>query len=211
MQLHNGPISSVKSETADVRALLHARIDGNEHARVSTNGHVRNGNGHRRRVRRQIRHGQRQAARKADTAVILVETCGMSVTEAIARCNTSPGYYSAMKTLRDCGDHGLHAHVLKGDEPVLASAKRVKNAATVIAAYQKCSELEKGLIRLATGATADAADMLWHSTPEQLVATTKALGLDFVWDRMIEPAMPTEPTAAVQEAVNASRCGGSTS
>jgi hypothetical protein len=66
---HIGNISTaVKTETADVASLLHAR-GGNGHDNAARNG----GNGHHRRIRPQIHHGRRRAALKADTAVTLVE------------------------------------------------------------------------------------------------------------------------------------------
>src|SRR5262249_49779617 len=124
----------------------------------STNGtrHARNGgNGHARQVRRQIQHGYRHAIRKADLAVTLVG-CGMAVTEAVQLLNISSAYFYAMKALRESGDTDLYDAVLKDRTPFFAAAKSVKNAATVITAYAKCSELEKALVLAATGATADA-------------------------------------------------------
>jgi len=161
----------------------------------STNGtrHARNGgNGHARRVRRQIQHGYRHAIRKADLAVTLVG-CGMAVTEAIQLLNISSAYFYAMKALRESGDTDLYDAVLKDRTPFFAAAKSVKNAATVITAYAKCSELEKALVLAATGATADAATLLRCLCPKHLVEVVNRLGTDWVWDNMIVPAMPTKP------------------
>jgi hypothetical protein len=133
---------------------------------------------------------------KADTAVMLVEN-GMPVTEAIERCTTNTNDFSAMKALRGSGNLPLYNHVLKGDEPVRASAKRVKNAAAVIAAYSKCSALERELVRCAAGATNDPVTMLLNLPPDQLVAASKALGLDWVWDWMIAAAMPASDSVNV--------------
>jgi hypothetical protein len=124
---------------------------------------------------------------------MLVET-GMPVTEAVERCSISSNYFYAMKAVKESGDTALYNAVLKGNKPFLASGTRVKNAAVVIAAYARCSEFEKGLIRTATGLTADLVPMLRHATPDQLVAASKALGLDWVWDRMIAATMETETT-----------------
>jgi hypothetical protein len=133
---------------------------------------------------------------KADTAVMLVEN-GMPVTEAIERCTTNTNDFSAMKALRGSGNLPLYNHVLKGDEPVRASAKRVKNAAAVIAAYSKCSALERELVRCATGATNDPVTMLLNLPPDQLAAVSKTLGLDWVWDWMIAAAMPASDSVNV--------------
>jgi hypothetical protein len=199
MEVLNRDTATVKIETADVRALLHARLGGNGHARV--NGHARNGgNGHRRGVRRQIQHGYRRAVLRADTAVMLVKMTGMSVTEAIERCGTSTDYYYAMKAVRESGDTALYRAVLRDHTPFFASAARVKNAAAVITAYRKCSEFEKGMILVATGLTTDLATMLRRATPDQLAEASNLLGLDWVWDNMIAAAMPTtsatKPAAA---------------
>jgi hypothetical protein len=123
---------------------------------------------------------------------MLVEA-GMSVTEAIKRCSTDTNAFYAMKALREIGNVTLCNAVLKGDEAFLAAGSRVKNAAAAIAAFKKCSVLERELFRLATGATDDPVTMLLNLTPDQLVATSKALGLDWVWDKMIAAAMSTEP------------------
>jgi hypothetical protein len=156
-------------------------------------GHARNGgNGHRHRPRRQIHHGYRRAALRADTAVMLVAN-GMTVTEAVTRCDVSLPHYYAMRALKESGNVALHNRALKGDQSVRVSAARVKNAAAAITALTKCSGLERELVRAATGMTSDPVTMLLNLTPEQLVATSTALGLDWVWDHMIAAAMPTKP------------------
>jgi hypothetical protein len=155
------------------------------------NGQARNGgNGHRRRVRHQIHNGYRRSALKADTAIMLVES-GMEVTKAIERCSTGSNAFYAMKALKESGNTALYNAVLKGNELFFASAEKVKNAAAAITAYRKCSVLERELVRLATGATADPVTMLLNLKPDQLVAASKKLGLDWVWDRMIAAAMET--------------------
>ena len=124
------------------------------------------------------------------------------VTEAVERCGTSTNYYSAVKAVRESGDFTLYCAVLRGDKPVLASARRVQNAAVAIAAYQKCSLLERELVRLATGVTTDLERLLRSSTPEQLVEVSRRIGLDWVWDNMINAAMPTEPATGVKAKLN---------
>ena len=156
------------------------------------NGQARNGsNGHRHRVRHQIRHNRRHAFLKAEAAVLLVERCGMPATKAVMLLGVSYNYYAAVKLLRASDNVALYKAVRRGDEPVLEAARRVKNAAAAIAAFKKCSVLERGLFRLATGATDDPITMLLNLKPDQLVATSKALGLDWVWDRMIAATMET--------------------
>src|SRR5215471_8363518 len=102
MQVLSGtfpPVKTEMTETADVASLLHARVNGNGHARVARNG----GNGHRRRVRHQIHHGYRRTALRADTAVTLVKN-GMSVTEAIEHLGISSAHFYAMKAVRESED-----------------------------------------------------------------------------------------------------------
>jgi hypothetical protein len=123
---------------------------------------------------------------------MLVERTGMTVTEAVERCDTSAAYFSAMKALRESGNSTLYRSVLRGNSSVLVSARRVENAAAAITAYEKCSPLERELFWDATGATADAVTLLRNLGADQLVAASKALGLDWVWDRMIAAAMSTE-------------------
>ena len=65
---------------------------------------------------------------------MLVEMTGMSVTEAVECCDTNFPYFYAMQALRQSGNVALHNHVLKGDEPPLPAAKRVRNAAMAITA-----------------------------------------------------------------------------
>jgi len=96
-----------------------------------------------------------------------------------------------MKAVKESCDTALFDAVFEGNEPLLAAGARVKNAAAAITAFKKCSLLEQGLFRLATGATDDLATMLWNSKPDQLVTAAKSLGLDWVWDRMIAAAMET--------------------
>jgi len=164
--------------------------NGNGQARAACNG----GNGHQHhRVRRQIHHGYRRAALKAETALLLVEA-GMPVVEAIERCSTNHSSFYAMKALRESGNTALYNAVLEGNESFLASGLRVKNAAAAITAFKKCSVLERGLFQLATGATDDPVTMLLNLKPDQVVATSKALGLDWVWDKMIAAAMETKKT-----------------
>jgi hypothetical protein len=116
---------------------------------------------------------------------------GMAVAEAIKRCGTNLAYFRAMKALRESGDVVLYVAVLRGDEPVLGSARRVKNATGAIRAYRKCSPAEQELLHIATGATSDPVTMLAHLAPAQLVAAAQVLGLDWIWDNMIAAAMPT--------------------
>jgi len=160
------------------------------------------GNGHRHRPRRQIHHKYSRAALKADTANMLVEN-GMSVTEAVKRCTTGTNYFYALKALRESGNVALHNAVLKRDEPAIASAKRVKNAAAAIVALKKCSVLERELVRLATGMTDDPVTLLLNLSPDQLVATSTALGKDWIWERMVVAAMSTEaaPSEVVESAI----------
>jgi hypothetical protein len=185
----------LKTTTAEFKVPPSTPTNGNGHADAAERGQVRNGggNGHRRRVRRQIHKGYRRAALKADTAVILVED-GMTVTEAVKRCETGFSQFYALQALRESGNVTLHKHVLKGDEPVLASGRRVANAAAAITALQKCSGMERELVRLATGMTSDPVTMLLNLEPDQLVAVTNALGTEWVWEQMIIPAMPTKST-----------------
>jgi hypothetical protein len=174
--------------------------DGN---RRTLNG----GNGHRRRVRHQIRNGYRHAAEAADTAVLLVDS-GMSATEAIRRCGTNTNAYAAMKAIVECGSAALHNAVLKGGESFLPAGARVKNAAAAITAYRECSELERTLFRFATGATDDVVVLLRSLSPEQLVTTSQALGLDWVWDKMISPAMEAAETTVKPTSFTATNGNG---
>lgn len=174
--------------------------NGNGHARAdahgSDNGHVHahnGGNGHRRRVRHQIHHGLRRAVLRADTAVTLIETCGMSVTEAIERCNISSAYFYAMRAVRESGDTDLHDAVLRDETPLFPSAKRVKNAAAAIKAYRKCSLFEQGMVWLATGATTDAVTLLRSLTPDQLAELGQLLGTEWTWDLLISPVLSSKP------------------
>jgi len=164
---------------------------------VKSGSNGNGGNSHHRRVRHQIHHGRRRAALKADTAVTLAETRGMTVTEAIERCGTTTNYYAAIKAVRESEDPGLHQAVLEGYESLFAAAKRVKNAAAAIKAYRKCSLFEQGMVWLATGATTDLERLLRSSTPEQLVEVSRRIGSDWIWDWMIAPAMAPEPATEV--------------
>jgi hypothetical protein len=175
--------------TAPVQDPISAQPNGRGNGQAHHNG----GNGHR-RVRHHIRDGYRHAAEAADTALLLVEA-GMTATEAIRRCSTNTNAYAAMKAIVECGSAALHAAVLKGGEPFLAAGSRVRNAAAAISAFRECSELERALFLRATGATNDPVAMLLNLTPDQLIATSKALGFDWVWDKLIAPAMETEPVA----------------
>jgi hypothetical protein len=165
---------------------------------TSTNGARNGGNGHHHRVRHQIRHNRRHAFLKAEAAVLLVERCGMPATKAVMLLGVSYNYYAAVKLLRASDDAALYKAVRRGDVSVLGAARRVKNAAGAIAAFKKCSAPDRELFRLATGATDDPITMLRNLTPDQLVTASKALGLDWVWNNMIDPAMETIETTTVE-------------
>ena len=183
----------LKTSTAEFKKKVPSPTNGNGQAR---NG----GNGHHHRARHQIHHGYRRAALKADTAVLLVES-GMPVAEAIERCSTNHSAFYALRAVKGSGDTALLDAVLEGHEPLLTAGVRVKNAAAAITAFKKCSVLERGLFRLATGATSDPVTMLRNLTPEQLVATANALSPAWIWDKLIEPAMSTEPATGTKETV----------
>ena len=170
-------------------------------SRVNGNGARNGGNGHH-RIRHQIHNHRRRTALKGDTAVMLVES-GMSVAEAVERCSTTTNDYSAMKALKESGNVALYNHVLKGNEPVRAAGKRVANAAAAITAFKNCSALERELFRIATGATADLVTLLRNSTSDQLVAASRALGSEWVWNEMIEPAMEIADETTTVEVLEA--------
>jgi hypothetical protein len=151
-----------------------------------TNGH---GNRHQRRRQAHIRDGLRRAALRADTGACRVEEEGLSIADAAVRCGSCPQYVAAMLIIRASGHPTLRDRVLKGELPVLETAKAVENVAKAIPAYRKFSPLERELFRMATGATADLAKHLRNSTSEQLIATTKAMTPEWIFDRMIAPAM----------------------
>jgi hypothetical protein len=160
---------------------------------------ARNGNGHNghnghRRPRPQVHHGFRRAARKADT-VLLLTAGGMSVTEAAERCSVGLDTVYAMKAIKESENTALYDRVMRGGQSVLASGKKVANATAAITALKKCSALERELVRLATGATADPVTMLLNLTPDQVAAVSRELSPDWFWDRFIAPVMSnTEPT-----------------
>ena len=178
----------LKTSTAEFKVLFSTNGNGHVHERAHANG----GNGHRRRIRRQLQHGYRRAVLRADTAVTLVAITGMPVAEAIARCGTSTDYYYAIKAVKESGNTALYDAVLKDKTPLFPAAASVKNAAAVITAYENCTELEKALIFVATGATANAVTLLRGLCPEHLLEVANQLGTDWVWDNMITPAMSTK-------------------
>jgi hypothetical protein len=118
-------------------------------------------------------------------------------------CGANKRYVEAMVILVQSENTALLEQVLTGHVPVLQAAESMKNAAAAITALKRCSGLERESIRRATGATADAVTLLLNMSPGQLVATSNALGLDWVWDRMISAAMPASESAPA-ESVRAS-------
>jgi hypothetical protein len=82
---------------------------------------------------------------------------------------------------------------MKGNDPLLAAGRRVRNAAVAVTAIKKCSALERELIRVATGMTSDPVTMLLNLTPEQLVTAARELGSGWLWEMMVVPAMTNEP------------------
>jgi hypothetical protein len=160
-----------------------------------TNGH---GNRHqrrhqahggRRRHHPQVENGYRQAALQ----VVLNQ--GYTIAHAARCCATTYEYTVAMIAVIRSENARLLADVLAGKIAVLIAGAMMKNAAAVIAAYRKCSALERELFRLATGATTDAAALLQDLDPDQLVATSKTLGPDWIWFNLIERVMPAAETA----------------
>jgi hypothetical protein len=142
----------------------------------------------------QVRQGVRVAAFKAVTAAHLTEHEGLTVAEAALGCNTSPVYIAAIKTILATKNMGLLEAVMRGDEPVIATAARLKNAAAAIAAYEKCSAYEKRMFELATGAMADLTAHLVTAAPEQLAETAKKLDPEWVWENLVMPAVSNSKT-----------------
>jgi len=58
------------------------------------------------------------------------------------------------------------------------------------------------MVWAATGATTDLEMLLRAATPEQLAEASRRIGLDWVWDNMINAAMPTEPATGVKAKLN---------
>jgi hypothetical protein len=177
--------------------LLNPQI--NDHPLKFKNGNNANGRHHRRRRRRQVLHGRRQAALRAFHAARLVLQ-GYAVLYAAMCCGSNKRYVEAMVILVQSENTVLLEQVLTGHVPVLQAAESMKNAAAAITALKKCSVLERELVRLATGMTSDPVTMLLNLSPGQLVATSNALGLDWVWDRMISAAMPASESAPTKSA-----------
>jgi hypothetical protein len=121
----------------------------------------------------------------------------MGVVEAAACLCVSTNAIQAMLAIRAIGSTALHKAVLKGNDPILAAGARIKNAAVAIKALKQSSGLERELIRIATGATADPVTMLLNLEPDQLVAVTNALGTEWIWDKLISPVLSTEPDKTV--------------
>jgi hypothetical protein len=71
----------------------------------------------------------------------------------------------------------------------------VKNAVTAIAAYKKCSEFQKHIFRIATGATEDLVMHLHNSSTSELAEAGRVLGNEWVWNTMIVPSLPVSETA----------------
>jgi len=159
---------------------------------TKANGSGPNG-GHKPLAR--VRQGVRVAAFKATTAAHLTEREGLTVAEAALGCNSTPAYIAAIKTIVATKNMGLLKAVMRGDEPVIATAARLKNAAAAITAYQKCSAYEKRLFELATGAVADLTAHLVTATPEQLAETAKKLDPEWVWQNLVLPAVQSQATS----------------
>src|SRR5262249_51829661 len=111
------------------------------------------------------------------------------VTEATQRCTVGLDTFYAMKALKESKNVALYDHVMRGGSSVLASGKKVVNAAAAITALKKCAAMERELVRLATGATADPVTMLLNLTRDQVAAVSKELSPEWFWDRFIEPVM----------------------
>jgi hypothetical protein len=142
--LHIGNISStVKTETADVRALLHARgVSGNGHVRVnahgSANGHARNGHSKKtRRAKPHMKNGLNQAACHALGAVLLIRKCGATIDQAIAYTTSNTTYIEAMKWIVANGDMELLGRVLHGRIDIFDAAEKVRPMVEIKAAYKK--------------------------------------------------------------------------
>jgi hypothetical protein len=148
----------------------------------------------RRRHRPQVCDGYRGAALRAYTAAQLVLQQGYSVGRAARCCGANRRYVYAMLTILATEDGDLLLPVLTGGSSVPGTAARVKNAATAIAAYKKCSAYEKWVFRNATGVPEDLLAHLCNSTDAELAAAGKSFGIDTVWDTMIVPSMPVSET-----------------
>src|SRR5262249_52357226 len=108
---------------------------------------------------------------------------------------------AAMRSIRGSGNIPLHAAVLEGGESLLESGRRMKNAATAIAALRQCSGLELELVRLSTGSTSDATTMLLNMSSELLPETATEVGCEWIWETLVMRAMSSESSKSVTEPV----------
>ena len=127
----------------------------------------------------------------------------MGVVEATRRVTVSSNAVAAMQAIRGSGNIPLYAAVLEGGESLLESGRRTKNAAAAIAALNQCSRLELELVRLSTGSSSDVVTLLLNMSSAELVETSKSLGLNWIWDKMIAAAMPSDASSTAAEPVTA--------
>ena len=164
---HIGNISTtVKTETADVASLLHAR-GGNGHAYAARNG----GNGHHRRVRHQVHDGLRLAAAHAFVGAMFVREKGFTIAAAANWSGSSPTYICAMLTILDSRDEVLLDRVITGRVGVLAAAAQVKGLTKLLTAFKVATTENKVAFRKTIGDDA-LFDELFGNMPVSATETT---------------------------------------
>jgi len=135
----------------------------------------------------QVQDGTRLAVLRARTAAGLVRHGGCSRKAAAKACGANLRYVAAMLVLLASANASLVEKVLAGEVPLLAAAREVGKLAATVAAYKAMSAADKAAFATLTGATADLADHLVHTSPSGRAEAARALGPDVVWDQMVLP------------------------
>jgi|AmaraimetFIIA100_FD_contig_71_2614661_length_769_multi_2_in_0_out_0_2 hypothetical protein len=111
----------------------------------------KNNGGNRRHYRsrgRRVRHGQQAAVVRALTAAKLyIDGAAPSFVAAAAMCGSCPQYVEAAFTLTKSGDAALLRDVVRGETPLLAAAKRVRELVALVDAYHRAKDKPHALAR----------------------------------------------------------------
>jgi hypothetical protein len=131
---------------------------------------VRNGNGHRHSPREHLRNGVCLAALRSFTGAQLYRAPDNAFTlgECALRCGSCVAYVRAALVLLQHADPKLIDIVMRGRRSILDAAASVEAEVRLTAA-------------------------LMAASPRARVAAARRLGVDTVWDDMVEPLISDEP------------------
>lgn len=145
---------------------------------------------------RLFQDGQCLAVLRAFTgARFKLQNPDVTLAQTAAMHGSNVHYIELAIVLLKSDNQTLIHHALRGNVSLFDAAARVEQLVKSVEAYRKLSPENLAAFRVATGATADLGDHILYSTAEEKAAASRKVGVDVIWDTMVDPIITTaEPT-----------------